>query len=67
MIKDSQKKYFQEAYDDKYNIWTTIPVGKEAEEFLRLVKKSTSAGKMIDMGCGNGKFAIFFAKNGFEG
>lgn len=67
MMKDSQKKYFQEAYDDKYNIWTTIPIGKEAEEFLRLVKKSKPTGKIIDVGCGNGKFATFFAKNGFEG
>lgn len=67
MINQIQKAYFQEAYKVGNHLWHFIPPGKEAEDFLRLVKKHKSKGKMIDLGCGNGKFAIFFAKKGFDG
>src|SRR3990172_5725889 len=59
-----QKKYFEEKYKTKNNIWSIIPTGKEAKNFLRLMKKYKPKGRMVDLGCGNGKFARFFAKNG---
>lgn len=62
-----QKKYFNEKYKTKNNIWSIIPAGEEAKSFLRLIKKYKPKGKMVDLGCGNGKFARFFAKNGFFG
>ena len=62
-----QKKYFEEKYKTKNNIWSIIPTGKEAKNFLRLMKKYKPKGRMVDLGCGNGKFARFFAKNGFFG
>src|SRR4030095_8965902 len=31
-----------------------------------LLSKSISSGKLVDVGCGNGRNAIFFAKHGYE-
>lgn len=67
-MNHNRKKYFQEAYTIKgSHLWTIIPVGEEGRSFLQLVKEHKSTGRMIDLGCGNGKFARFFAQNGFEG
>ncbi len=36
------------------------------KEFYETVKKSVSTGKMLDLGCGQGRHALFFAEHGFE-
>ena len=42
-------------------------VSEGVREFLRLVKRSKNRGAVLDLGCGDGKSAIFFARHGFEG
>lgn len=42
-------------------------VGDEVKNFLKTVKRRKQRGAVLDLGCGDGKNAIFFARHGFEG
>ena len=43
------------------------PPSRAALFFFEFLKsKGISGGRMVDLGCGNGRNAIYFAKNGFE-
>ena len=46
--------------------WPAKGVGEEMTAFLESIKKSLRTGNFLDIGCGEGRISIFFAKNGFE-
>ena len=37
-----------------------------ARHFLKFLNKSKVTGTLLDVGCGNGRHTVFFAKNGFK-
>jgi len=42
-------------------------INEEVKDFLKLTRKSKRRGAALDIGEGEGKYAIFFARHGFEG
>lgn len=42
-------------------------ISGEVQEFLKLVRTTKKRGAVLDLGCNDGKNAIFFARHGFEG
>jgi len=66
-----QKKWFEEAYDlgekrlDAGYGWP-LTVDPQLTKFLKIIKKSTSKGKALDIGCGQGRHTILFAENSFD-
>lgn len=66
----NQKKFFQEAYDlgedrlEQGYGWP-LEVDPQVVEFLKEIKKTLGTGTALDLGCGQGRHAIYFAQNGF--
>jgi len=44
-----------------------MEVTEEVKEFLKMVKRHKQRGAVLDLGCGDGRNAIFFARHSFEG
>jgi SAM-dependent methyltransferase len=65
---DKTKEYFLDAYKkgvDHY--WTSVPEKeKELKRFIKIIKKSIRKPKLLDIGCGNGKYTILAAKEGID-
>jgi len=55
----------QEKKAQTYN-WYNI-IGDEVKDFLQMAARQKRRGAVLDIGEGEGKFAIYFARNGFEG
>lgn len=71
MDHESQKQFFQKAYDLKdkriaAGYGWPLEVDEQLVRFLEIIKKSAPTGKALDLGCGQGRHTIFFAQNGFE-
>jgi 2-polyprenyl-3-methyl-5-hydroxy-6-metoxy-1,4-benzoquinol methylase len=54
--------FFNEAYKGT-PLWD---IGRPQEEFVRIARKGEIMGKVLDIGCGTGENAIFFAGLGHE-
>jgi len=69
---ETGKKFFEQAYkfgNKRIEMglgWPIKGVGDELKEFSKTIKKYISNGKVLDLGCGEGRISIFFAQNGFE-
>ncbi len=70
--KDSGKEFFEAAYKlgnkrvDAGLGWPIKGVGKHMDKFLSIIKKYVTSGRVLDIGCGEGRISIFFTTNGFE-
>ena len=53
-------------FDDSYRGTPPWDIGRPQREFVRLAEKGEVRGKVLDVGCGTGENAIFFAKRGLE-
>jgi ubiquinone/menaquinone biosynthesis C-methylase UbiE len=66
-----QKTFFKGAYDlGEQRVpagygWP-MTVDLQQLEFLDTIKQSTSNGKTLDIGCGQGRHTFMFAQNGFD-
>ena len=53
---------FEQLYKDHESVW-----GKEPDEWLKMfARKITQKGKVLEIGVGEGRDAIWMAKQGFE-
>jgi len=72
MNRETGKKFFEQSYklgDKRIETgfgWPIKGVGGEIKDFFKIIKKHTATGQVLDLGCGEGRICIFFAKNGFE-
>ena len=53
-------------FDDAYRGTPPWDVGRPQKEFVRLAESGEVRGRVLDVGCGTGENAIFFAKRGLE-
>lgn len=55
--------FFDSAYRGGPPPWD---IGRPQKEFIELVKRGEITGSVLDIGCGTGEHALFFAKEGHE-
>ncbi len=71
MDYSKQKKFFANAYDlgEKRltsNYGWPIDVDPQIIEFYQDIKNDFAHGKVLDLGCGQGRHALYFAEQGYE-
>jgi len=54
-------------FDSAYNTGTPPwDIGRPQKEFIKLVRRGEITGSVLDIGCGTGEHALFFAGEGYE-
>ncbi len=66
MIYQRQKNFFREAYRTGEHGWPTTGPTMAVARFLKIIKRGKSQGRLLDIGCGEGRHTIFFAEKGFN-
>ena len=64
--KQANRRYFREAYRNGHHGWATEKPSPYAVGFLRRLRQSAAGGRLLDLGCGEGRHAIAAAKLGFR-
>lgn len=69
--KNQKELFFQKAYDlgekrIEGGYGWPLEVDPQLIEFLKEIQESLSTGRTLDLGCGQGRHAIYFAENGFD-
>lgn len=65
-IYPSQKEFFRRAYETGVHGWPTEKPAREILGFLRQIRKEGISGRFLDIGCGEGRHLIPFARAGFS-
>jgi tellurite methyltransferase len=60
-----KKPFWEESYKQEGPI-DAFAGGEPSTEFYELAKKMPAGAKVLDLGCGDGRNAIFLAENGFK-
>jgi SAM-dependent methyltransferase len=63
---DANQQYFRNAYSTGLHGWANEEPSPYALEFLKRLRLSVPGGKLLDVGCGQGRHAIAAAKLGFK-
>ena len=71
MENKSQREWFKEAYDlgedrVKSGCGWPMEVDSYIKESFKIINKDLKTGKVLDIGCGQGRNTIFFAEKGFN-
>jgi cyclopropane fatty-acyl-phospholipid synthase-like methyltransferase len=53
-------------FDSAYRGTPPWDIGRPQKEFTELVRRGEITGSVLDIGCGSGDNALFFAQEGFE-
>ncbi len=53
-------------FDSAYRGTPPWDIGRPQKEFVDLVRRGEITGSVLDIGCGTGEHALFFASEGFE-
>ena len=53
-------------FDSAYRGTPPWDIGRPQKEFIYLVERGEISGPVLDIGCGSGDNALFFAQAGFE-
>lgn len=61
----NKKPFWEESYE-KQGAADTFADGKPSPEFFDLIKVLPKAARVLDLGCGDGRIALFLAENGFD-
>lgn len=64
-VSDISKR-FEERYRRGQAPWSLDTIPNEVKKFVEILREYSSAGKILDIGCGDGWAAIYLAKQGFD-
>ena len=64
--REANRGYFRQAYRTGQHGWAVDVQSPYALEYLRRLKKIVPRGKLLDVGCGEGRHSIAAAKLGFR-
>ena len=53
-------------FDSKYRGTPPWDIGRPQKEFIELVQRGEISGSVLDIGCGTGEHALFFAGEGYD-
>ena len=53
-------------FDSAYQGSPPWDIGRPQKEFVELIRKGEVTGSVLDIGCGTGEHALFFAEEGYE-
>ena len=53
-------------FDSAYKGTPPWDIGRPQKEFVELVRRGEITGSVLDIGCGTGEHALFFAEEGYE-
>jgi len=53
-------------FDSAYQGRPPWDIGRPQKEFVELVRRGEITGSVLDIGCGTGEHALFFAENGYD-
>ena len=53
-------------FDSAYKGTPPWDIGRPQKEFIELVRRGEVRGSVLDIGCGTGEHALFFAEEGYE-
>ena len=62
----ANRRYFRQAYRTGQHGWGTEEPSPYAVDFLKRIRRLVPGGRLLDVGCGEGRHAIAAAKMGFE-
>lgn len=65
-IYRAQKAFFKEAYDTGVHGWPAENPNEKVAQYIRFVAKRRKGGAVIDIGCGEGRHALYAAKLGLR-
>lgn len=65
-IYRDQGRFFRKAYETGEHGWPTEKPTKEILNFLRALRREGVTGRFLDLGCGEGRHLIPFARAGFR-
>ncbi|MBI3803174.1 MAG: methyltransferase domain-containing protein [Nitrospirae bacterium] len=65
-IYASQKKYFEKAYRTGEHGWPVEGASAPVVRFVERFKKERPSGRILDIGCGEGRHTALFAKAGYR-
>ncbi len=62
-----EKRYMEKSWQKKrIKSYRTSDVDESIKKFSKFIQKKKVKGSLLDLGCGNGRNTIFFAKKGFD-
>lgn len=64
-IYSTQRHYFKEAYVSGEHGWPVEDPSAHIIRFVKRFKRGRSIGRVLDLGCGEGRHTVLFAKNGY--
>lgn len=66
-IHDFEKNYMEKSWrEESHKVYKTDKVDESVKLFNSFLKSKGVEGSLLDVGCGNGKNALFFQSNGFN-
>lgn len=60
-----QKRYFENAYRTGEHGWPTLDPSPFVVEFIKTFRKEKPKGRILDIGCGEGRHTLLFAQAGY--
>jgi len=64
--REANRRYFENAYRTGEHGWAVEQPSPCAVRYLRRIRRETGAGRLLDLGCGEGRHAIAAARLGFR-
>ncbi len=65
-LYESQKKYFETAYKNGAHGWPVTGASGPVVQFLKRFQPEQQNGRVLDIGCGEGRHTAFFANAGYQ-